>query len=153
MFASVKYAQYGFFKRDALVAGEVAQSFGGFAKLCHHFLDLNATQLCNFTQRELIRVIDHLIATRAARFQVFVEENAPVFFSSRFDQRASLRISNESSDTSIIAVDCFSLGHRINISGGYREERRAGSGELRICLLLPPPSNRGMKLFYEGKKR
>ena len=32
-------------------------------------------------------------------------------------------------------------------------KRPAGSDELRICLLLPPPSNRGMKLFYEGKKR
>jgi hypothetical protein len=32
-------------------------------------------------------------------------------------------------------------------------KRPAGSDERRICLLQPPPSNRGMKLFYEGKKR
>ena len=32
-------------------------------------------------------------------------------------------------------------------------KRPAGPDERRICLLLPQPSNRGMKLFYEGKKR
>jgi len=71
-----------------VISREVAKLFRRLSESFNHSLDTNTARLCDLGQRELIRVVNHLIATNAAIVQMFDEEGAEFCFASRLDQRA-----------------------------------------------------------------